>query len=329
MGKTILIGDSYGEGYSPDGNVTSWINLIQAYFPTETFLTSAVGGSGFVNGFTFLQQLQQINVQNTSDVTKIVIGGGYNDQFYDTTAIENAIREFANYTKNKFPNAKIHLLTLGWGEDVHSRTNIFNTVFQAYANASGRGGIAYFQNCCYVLHDYTCLSSDGFHPNQKGQERLANAVASYLCNGNFDYTEKWRVIPFCANPDFGMPECDFIGASVSHGQMSIDIMPCQFVLHSGALKGGEWIKIGSLSEDILAGYNLTTAFCQADVPSWCMDVTGKFYAINCKLAINADDFGVYMMITSIAPDKTRYFTMSNATILRFMGTHTMLPLFLC
>lgn len=330
--KTILIGDSYGEGYTPDGNVTSWTSLLQEYVKGD-YITHSVGGSGFVNGTTFLQQITSVASAMTEEernkVATIIVGGGYNDKGYGSDTIINAIKDFANYTKQQFKNAKIYVLELGWGKDLNSRTDIYNNVFPAYSKGCGANGIAYYQNCCYCLHDYSLFSSDGFHPNENGQKALANAIANFMLCGSYTYNNGWHLLNITPDLSFGTPEDNYLGVSITNDCVNFNVRPIQFSLNNITVRGGEWIKIGTINTGVISGYNRVTPFAQIDVPAWVQNNLGAFYTVNAKIVFDSTDNGVYIMITNVQPDTSGYFVLENTKAFRFMGAQAMLPSFLC
>lgn len=77
--KIIMIGDSYAEGYNPDGsvNIRSWCDYLKAFMglSNDETIVNYLGGTGFanaVNNKTFKTLLEEVapNVTNTSMVEK-------------------------------------------------------------------------------------------------------------------------------------------------------------------------------------------------------------------------------------------------------------------
>ena len=110
-GKTICIGDSYGEGYNPDGNVTGWTALVKNYLglaDDNFFFSNSLGGSGFVNGTTFATLLTQTsNHFKNEEVTNIIVCGGFNDINRREDALIDAIFNFKKQANLLYPNAHI------------------------------------------------------------------------------------------------------------------------------------------------------------------------------------------------------------------------------
>lgn len=327
---TILIGDSYGEGYSPDGNVKSWITYVKEFIP-GLYLTSAVGGSSFCNGTTFKNQLETISNACTIDekmrVNKIIVGGGYNDKTYSSSVISSAIADFSSYAKNNFPNATIHVLELGWSKNLADRTDINNTVFESYSQNSGKNGISYFQKCCYVLHDYNYFSSDGFHPNSNGQLALANAISSYILSANCDINFKWRTIHLTLNTSlFTSADNDFISSCITNDYITVSLLPVLLKLPNSTIEGGKWIKVGVFSKDIISGYNLGTPVDVISQKGYAYDGV-NYYDINCVCVFNALDSGFYMFIDTIQPDHKSWFILNNCREIKLTGATRTFPNF--
>lgn len=184
-GKTICIGDSYGEGYNPDGNVTGWPTLLKGYLglTDDNFFSNSLGGAGFVNGTTFTTLLTQTsNHFNDDDVTNVIVCGGFNDMNVSDTAIINAIYNFKKQVKVIYPNAQIFVGFIGNSTTMSTRGSL-TIPRDAYNSACGYNGITYLSGCENALHSDRMFGSDGVHPNTWGEESIAKAISSALLNG--------------------------------------------------------------------------------------------------------------------------------------------------
>lgn len=191
--KFLLIGDSYAEGYTPDGNVTSW----QQHFINLTGLSNTIrkyqGGAGFVNisnNKTFQTLLEEVT--NDTTITDIVVLGGYNDTSYNETQINNAFKSFQLKANEKFPNANIYIGAIGWSND-GSKIYSLNRLIRKYKTYAPICNMGYLKNIEYSLHEYfASFSSDGIHPNSHGQYIIAFSLIQALLTGGadiqFDYT---------------------------------------------------------------------------------------------------------------------------------------------
>ena len=113
--KTICIGDSYGDGYNPDGNVTGWTVLIKSYLglTDDNFFSNSLGGAGFINGTTFATLLNQTsNHFKNEEVTNIIVCGGFNDINKSETDLINAIFNFKKQANALYPKRRFLLVLL-------------------------------------------------------------------------------------------------------------------------------------------------------------------------------------------------------------------------
>lgn len=184
-GKTICIGDSYGEGYNPDGNVTGWPTLLKGYLglTDDNFFSNSLGGAGFVNGTTFSTLLNQTsNHFKNEEVTNVIVCGGFNDMNVSDTSIINAINNFNLSTKSLYPNAHIFVGFIGNSTTMSTRGSLI-VPRDAYNSACGYNGITYLSGTENALHADTMFGSDGLHPNTWGEESIAKAISNALLNG--------------------------------------------------------------------------------------------------------------------------------------------------
>lgn len=327
-GITILIGDSYGEGYTPHGTIKSWIGFVKDFLGGE-YKTSAIGGAGFLNGTTFITQLNNLYNSMTaterSRVRRVLVAGGYNDGLKDFDELTTAVETFGFRAKQLFPKAKIYCAEIGWSKDAPARTQIYNIVMPAYAKGSGRSGMIYCGNGCYVLHDYTLIESDNIHPTINGQAELGRAIASYLKGDTFDCIMKWRDLQM--NGSIGTFEGSPLGASMINDEVYLTWLTTQISTSFITLRGGEWVTLGTLPEGIIDGYILSTPFCSFNVNGWAANANNQFYSFNAIISI--DDRVVSMYITQCQPDASGYFVMTGVNVMRLFGNNVTIPAYLC
>lgn len=182
-GKTIIIGDSYTVGYTPDGNITPWTTNFIKYTGLENVIISANGGASFSTpDNSFLMLLNA--VPTSADVKQILIVGGFNE-FGSYSEIDNAINAFMSVVDVRFPNAKVFCAMVAWSVDrtddpmVQNRLKIAKSVYNTQ-----RKNWRYLTGSDYILHADGFLASDGFHPNTTGQERLATYLATAVETGS-------------------------------------------------------------------------------------------------------------------------------------------------
>lgn len=191
--KYVFMGDSYGDGYSPDGNVTSWITLLaqKMNLSNDDYISSHYGGYGFsINrpDYNYILLLQ--NLASDDELTDMYVCGGYNDAGQTEVNIIQGITNFYNLFKTKFPNAKLHLGFIGWSRNSNKINDLKNALI-SYKKGCDENNIDLLTGCEYSLHNYfKYFASDGVHPNQTGQNSIANALYNCIKYRNANVIEK-------------------------------------------------------------------------------------------------------------------------------------------
>lgn len=185
----IFIGDSYTQGYSPDGNISNtFVNQIINNLKITDVKISANGGASFANSDNnFLTLLKNINVTDKNSITNIVVFGGYNDYSWSKTDIITGMTNFFNYAKTNYPNAIISIGYVGFCTDSSTYNKRADSV-SIYNEVSGHLGGNYLSGCEYILHNTNEMSSDGIHPNITGHKMLASYCTTALINGSCNPT---------------------------------------------------------------------------------------------------------------------------------------------
>lgn len=188
--KYAFIGDSYEQGYTPDGTVTGWADLTVNLLGLSNTEYVAYGQGGVAmdssnnnNYYAFINTLTGDN-----DVTDVYICGGYNDINASATkaTIRQGILNAQTAVTSKFPNAKLHIGFIG-NTSVYANKWDLQSKVVYYSEACNEFNIDFMTNAPYVLHDYSVVfSSDGIHPNADGQEAIAEYVSNYIKYGHAD-----------------------------------------------------------------------------------------------------------------------------------------------
>ena len=199
--RFVIIGDSYLEGYTPDGDVTSWGELLVSYLGLSSSQYEMLyrGGTGFIangQGKNFLDLLNDSSISNPETVTDVIVSGGYNDYSQTAGNIASAISTFANACRIKYPNAKIWCGHCGWTKDSSKIYQMGQSV-RNYIEGSSRCGIAYLTNIENAMHRYfECFASDGVHANANGQKYIAEMTADVLLGGGGDMYGAYLTMAF-------------------------------------------------------------------------------------------------------------------------------------
>ena len=193
--NVVMIGDSYAQGYTPDGVVDSWAKLLQTkYFADQTCFIQAEGGSGFVavgqSGNTFGQLMELVASKMTTTQRQhtkyVIVCGGWNDMSASGSAITSKIEAFVSSASVLFENSEVaigyvaapsasYLNTLDRFNNWRAAKLAYETTFAAYHMLA---------NVNLALRWDGVLASDSIHPNATGNASIADCVYKSLM-GNY------------------------------------------------------------------------------------------------------------------------------------------------
>lgn len=182
----IFVGDSYMYGYTPNGKIEGFADKVKKITGLNGNIF-ARGGEGFAKSGpygNFLDRLKDYD-GDKNKVTDVVVVGGYNDQGYSYTQIGSGISEFYRYMYSNFPNATLSIGMDAWSTSP-TKYNSIRKVLEAYTKASASVPFRMIKNIEYALHFSDFFSSDGFHPNNDGQNAIANYLVSWILGGDIN-----------------------------------------------------------------------------------------------------------------------------------------------
>ena len=187
--KYIFIGDSYCEGYNPDGNVTGWGERLKTAMglSNDNCIVKCKGGTGFYHasdGKTFSTLLDEAGVNiDKETITDIVVCGGWNDKSETLNHVYfDGVLAFATKVKNEYPNAVLHVGMIGASNDSAVKQRLQNIVLFSYQYGALRSYYNYLNLTEYALSENN-LASDGIHPNADGQVEITIAIKQALETG--------------------------------------------------------------------------------------------------------------------------------------------------
>lgn len=201
--SVVIIGDSYAEGYTPDGNVTGWADKVASSMPYCTFKIKYSGGAGFSHvsastGKKFIDLLNEAGNEmteaNRNNVSLVLIGGGMNDRDQTKADLKTAIDAFATRCRELYPYADITYGFIGW-----SRSNsVRNQLRTECSNLRScrTSGMKIITSAAFTLHDYKYFSSDGIHPNNDGQDAIAQTMAGIILGSEPNITIEYNLYNF-------------------------------------------------------------------------------------------------------------------------------------
>lgn len=235
--KIVFIGDSYAEGYNPDGNVIGWPTIIKNNVQSYTIYEKYEGGSGVVNrgnsGNTFemllIQLASSISSVERNSISNVVIAGGYNDNSTSDVDIRNGIVSLSKKARELFPNAFLYYCIIGWTTNPFIRNGIRTMASRITTNLTVPIEMNVITSTMLCLHNYEFFASDGIHPNQAGQNNIAGAILRVINGGNtlhlYEYIETTIPKEDLINTAESENNPNFItcGCTINNGVMSITI----------------------------------------------------------------------------------------------------------
>ena len=320
--KVILIGDSYAQGYTQEGQTTSWQDLFISKTGLSNSIKKAYGGVGFVNtvdGRNFETLLEEVNADPT--VTDIIVLGGYNDHQANFSTVNSAISSFVSEANSRFPNAKIYIGMCGWSKDATKLYDL-NNILCHYRRSAKNNNCNYLNGVEYSLHAYfSNFSSDGFHPNQNGQNEIANNLVEAWKNGvayvSFTYTN--ITLNFDSNIQVGSTGWDAVGCTMTNNIIEITKQGQSTTrLVNGVNKSDRMnsIKIG----DITGGYVIGSHYGMDYIPCKMFIKCNEGY-FNVDGLIQFSDGQVWIKFGQINDNHTNYQSYTNITEIQISSCH--------
>lgn len=201
--SVVIIGDSYAEGYTPDGNVTGWADKVASSMSYCTFKIKYSGGAGFSHvsastGKKFIDLLNEAGNEmteaNRNNVSLVLIGGGMNDRDQTKSDLKTAIDAFATRCRELYPYADITYAFIGWS----SSNSVRNQLRTECSNLRScrTSGMKIITSTAFTLHDYKYFSSDGIHPNNDGEDALAQTMAGVILGSEPNITIEYNLYNF-------------------------------------------------------------------------------------------------------------------------------------
>ncbi len=208
----VFIGDSYMYGYYPDNSkkkLTGYVDRAKARTGLRGSIL-ACGGEGFAKSGPYGKFLNRIKefTGDKSQVTDVVVLGGYNDHDMSVSEISEGIKEFCNYVSENFPIAKVTIGMVGWTTSA-SRYYELRRVLYTYIDAASANKCAFIPNLEFVMHHTELFSSDGLHPNEDGHGKLSAALTSWIMGGGVDVAYGYQAVNYTVSGGFSLGTTSF------------------------------------------------------------------------------------------------------------------------
>lgn len=181
--NTILLGDSYGTGYTPEGIVSSWIDYLISILPgINNSYKMAEGGIGFshantANSKTAIMLWNELkdNVSWLAETTAVIIMLGINDSDQTAANVIIAAKALFDQIHRDCPNAIIYYF-FSTNYTIYKRS-----VCEAcYDAAYSRNFVRCYESAWWMLLQDSFFASDFKHPNVYGQQEIARRMLNAL-----------------------------------------------------------------------------------------------------------------------------------------------------
>ena len=186
VSKLIIFGDSFTQGYTPTGNVTSWGNKLVSMLGDRVVQSNVYGegGCGFSHssastGRTFLQAWNNHKSQISwrSQATTVIIMGGWNDGDQSYLKVVNGFEEFMNQVRSDCPNATI-IYMFNPGLTVVD-SNIVRACYRA-CDSGEIDNMIKVDSWWWMLLEKSVFSTDHVHPTADGHSMIAQCAFNAL-----------------------------------------------------------------------------------------------------------------------------------------------------
>ena len=208
--RILFIGDSYAEGWTPDGTVTGFPALVKniMHISDANFFDVHKGGAKFgaVSGseYAFDEVLHGFlpSITNKESITDIVFAGGYNDSSSTDQAIRDGLQRCKNLIAANFSNPSLKVYIFAIGYNAISPSQRF-TLWKKYNECYAQSGWAYTKLTQSICYD-DWWASDGYHPKEQAQNAIATQIVNILEGGT--------KIRNCVNEEYATTSLDWANA---------------------------------------------------------------------------------------------------------------------
>lgn len=344
--RVVFIGDSYAQGWSPDGRFDSWCTVAAGILglASADYIVEAEGGAGFgltsSEGRKYIPTLVQAaydNISNPITVTDIVIGLGYNDNTFasDYSTVTTGINSTMTLIKTLFPYARVYLFAVGFTTNVAKQINLCTIYNKAYAPEYQNYGYA---NISESLNHVSFFASDGIHPVQAGHNRLGNNVARIMNGGQPNY---YQTLLSAASVDFSL----VIGNEDQAFDGCLAISPCDGELHLTTQGQFKVVEVGNSGTFTMSGntaVKLAKLTGMGDYTGYFLrqyyvTTTGKMFGkvsgsgdftdwdIALTLATDSNKQDVFLYVTVLGASGSGFKKAQNVTHFGFQGIDLRIP----
>ena len=333
LDRYVIIGDSYLEGYTPDGHVESFGIKLQKMMnkSDEDWVMAYKGGVGFINkvdnkDFSTLTQEAYNKCTSPETISHVIYAGGYNDSNNNSEAIQKAVKSCYDKMHSLFPNAVMYLADIACNfKDESVLWHLHDNVLHAFNYASGSNmkitSLGYIGNC---LHERNMMASDGYHPNDWGQAVIALALSYKLRGG--EYQPVGRFVDFTST--YSQPS---VSVSTVTGKEFFDKETLTLVFHRinfttqpSIPTEKAWV-VGKTSD--LQYVRNTYHFMASIQTTGIVAYNGGANFRTCSMSIGIQEGGfLFVRLHTLNKEDTNYEVLNNIKFIAFDDTTLRVPL---
>lgn len=187
--RYLFIGDSYAQGYTPQGDVTGFPLIIKSdmQIPNDDFYNICYGGARFgasagsEYAFDTILENALPNIENKETITDIIFAGGYNDAGESYANINTGISRCKTLISSNFtnPSLKIYIFAVGYNCITMSTRK---SLYERYQYCYSKCGFSYYHLTPAICYEQW-WSTDGYHPLADAQNAIAKCIESVLRGG--------------------------------------------------------------------------------------------------------------------------------------------------
>lgn len=333
--RYVLIGDSYLDGYTPQGHVNDFGGKLKTMLKCADgdWFQKSKGGTGFVassEGKTFMSLIDDIypSVTQPETITHVIFAGGWNDSGYTSENIQSAIASCYVRVMQKFPNATMYTANVASSFDNAEKLwYLHDHVEHAYSYSAINN-----EHCVHLgyignnLHERGMLANDGVHPTDWGQGIIAISIF-YKLNGG-EYVPVGRFHGFDANYKEGSHNTVVSGfESFTKDEVCLAVKNVYFHNQETVPNEKSWC-VGRITECsyIRSGYDTMCGVLAGAII--CYDGGSKFINAPVSIYIGNDGKNSYFYVTihAVNRDGSNYETLNNVSYINFNYAYIRVPI---
>lgn len=321
--RYVLIGDSYLDGYNPDGHVNDFGGKLKTMLKCSDgdFFQKSKGGTGFSatsDGKTFMSLINDIypSVSHPETITHVIFAGGYNDANFSSEDIQSAIASCYGRVMDKFPNATMYVANVAsCFNKAQQLWYLHDHVNHAYSYCSINN-----EHCVYLgyignaLHERGMLASDGVHPTDWGQGIIATSLF-FALNGS-EFFPVGRFHGFVAKYEQDSHNSNIAGYEYyTKDEVCLTIRNVYFFNQKSIKCESNWV-VGRISDCsyIRSGYDTMCSVQAGAIISY--DGGNKFINAPVTVGILQDNL-FFVNIHAVNREGTNYETLNNVAYINF------------